>query len=156
MEKHTYSVNVKWIKERRGIVCAPDISSILGAAGCIEVATPPQFDKGIAGVWSPEHLYAASIGSCFWNIFLVIAENSNLDFKAFSCFSSGTLEQLDRKFLMTEVILEPEVTITHAKDWDRTVKILQKSEAGCLISNSINSVVIMKPIVKIYGEEALG
>lgn len=80
--------------------------------------------------------------------FLAIAENSKLDFKAFACSSKGKLEQKDGKFLMTEVILEPVVTITQKEDKDRALRILQKSEAACLISNSIKSKVTMIPLVK--------
>jgi organic hydroperoxide reductase OsmC/OhrA len=42
----------------------------------IEVATPPQFPKGVQGIWSPEHLFTAPVNSCFMTTFLAIAENS--------------------------------------------------------------------------------
>lgn len=148
MEAHFYEVNVNWNKDRKGIMCSPEINSVLGENGCIEVATPPQFSKGIPGIWSPEHLFTASVSSCLMTTFLAIAENSKLDFKAFACSSKGKLEQKDGKFLMTEVILEPVVTITQKEDKDRALRILQKSEAACLISNSIKSKVTMIPLVK--------
>lgn len=141
-------MNVNWNKDRKGIMCSPEINSVLGENGCIEVATPPQFSKGIPGIWSPEHLFTASVSSCLMTTFLAIAENSKLDFKAFACSSKGKLEQKDGKFLMTEVILEPVVTITQKEDKDRALRILQKSEAACLISNSIKSKVTMIPLVK--------
>lgn len=149
MEAHFYEVNVNWNKDRKGIMCSPEINSVLGENGCIEVATPPQFNKGIPGVWSPEHLFTAAVSSCLMTTFLAIAENSKLDFKAFGCSSRGKLEQVNGKFLMTEVILEPTVTITHEEDQDRALRILQKSEAACLISNSIKSKVTMVPVIKI-------
>lgn len=148
MEANFYEVNVNWNKDRKGIMCSPEINSVLGENGCIEVATPPQFSKGIPGIWSPEHLFTASVSSCLMTTFLAIAENSKLDFKAFACSSKGKLEQKDGKFLMTEVILEPVVTITQKEDKDRALRILQKSEAACLISNSIKSKVTMIPLVK--------
>jgi len=81
--------------------------------------------------------------------FLAIAENSKLAFSNFSCKSKGKLEQIDGKFLMTEIILEPTVIIADEKDKERAERILQKSEAACLISNSIKSKITMNPIIKI-------
>ena len=81
--------------------------------------------------------------------FLAIAENSKLEFKAFDCKATGILEQVDEKFLMTEVVLEPTVIISFENDQDRMLRVLQRTEMNCLISNSIKSKVIMKPLVKV-------
>lgn len=148
MDKHYYEVNLNWNSDRRGMMCAPEINSVMGESGCIEVATPPQFNKGIPGIWSPEHLFTAAVSSCLMTTFLAIAENSKLDFTAFACASKGKLEKVDGKFLMTEVILEPTVTILRKEDQDKALKVLQKSEAACLISNSIKSKVTMKPVIE--------
>lgn len=140
MEAHYYNVNVNWNQERKGVMCSPELVQSKGeASSCIEVATPPEFPKGIPGIWSPEHLFTASVSSCFMTTFLAIAENSKLEFTNFNCNSKGKLDQVDGKFQMTEIILEPTVTIIHEKDRDKAERILQKSEAACLISNSIKS-----------------
>ena len=44
---------------------------------------------------------------------------------------------------MTEVILEPTVTIANESDREKADRVLQKSEQHCLISNSIKSKVTM-------------
>lgn len=149
MEAHHYNVDVTWNNNRKGIMCSPELNSSEGGNGCIEVATPPQFPKGIPGIWSPEHLFTAAVSSCLMTTFLAIAENSKLEFTAFSCKSKGKLDQVEGKFLMTEVILEPHVTIVHEKDRERAERILQRSEAACLISNSIKSKVTMNPTIKL-------
>ena len=150
MEPHYYNVDINWNKERKGIMCSPELKQFSAdATSCIEVATPPEFPKGIPGIWSPEHLFTAAVNSCLMTTFLSIAENSKLDFINFSCSSKGKLDQVDGKYLMTEIILEPTVLISNEKDRERTERILQKSEAACLISNSIKSKVIMIPTIKI-------
>jgi len=150
MEPHFYHVNINWNQERKGIMCSPELNATSsGTGGCIEVATPPEFPKGIPGIWSPEHLFTAAVSSCLMTTFLSIAENSRLDFTAFRCESEGKLEQVDGKFIMSEVILHPHVVITHEKDRERAEKVLQKSEAACLISNSIKSKVTMVPQIEI-------
>jgi organic hydroperoxide reductase OsmC/OhrA len=62
---------------------------------------------------------------------------------SFSCKSIGKLEQVDGKFMMSEIILEPTVTITDENEREKTLRVLQKSEAACLISNSVRSKITM-------------
>lgn len=145
MEAHYYEVNIIWNQDRKGIMCSPDIHPVMGGNGCLEVATPPQFNKGIPGRWSPEHLFTAAVSSCLMTTFLAIAEGSKLEFTGFQCASKGKLEKVDNKFLMTEVILEPTVTIVREQDLERALRVLQKSEAACLISKSIKSSIRMTP-----------
>src|SRR6478609_722616 len=149
MEPHFYNVDIAWSKDRKGMMCSPELNGTTHSGGCIEVATPPEFPKGIPGIWSPEHLFTAAVSSCLMTTFLSIAENSKLEFTGFRCESEGKLEQVDGKFIMSEVILHPHVVITHEKDRERAEKVLQKSEAACLISNSIKSKVTMVPQIEI-------
>ncbi len=142
MEPHYFNVNLSWISDRKGEISSPDLEKV------IEVATPPPFPKGVEGIWSPEHLLTAAVNSCFMTTFLAVAENSKLEFELFDCKAKGKLEQVDGKFLMTEVILEPTLVITKEADKDRAERILQKSEAACLISNSIKSKVSMIPTIQ--------
>jgi organic hydroperoxide reductase OsmC/OhrA len=75
---HLYNVNLKWNEGRIGEISSPELISK------IEVATPPQFPKGVEGIWSPEHLLTAAVNSCFMTTFLAIAENFSLEFIDFS------------------------------------------------------------------------
>lgn len=143
MDAHYYNVDINWNEERKGIMCSPELNRDSNI--CIEVATPPEFPKGVPGIWSPEHLFTAAVSSCLMTTFLAIAENSKLEFSSFKCKSKGKLEQVDGKYLITEVILEPVVTIKNEKSHDRAQRVLQKAEAACLISNSIKSKVTMIP-----------
>ncbi|MGK7392490.1 MAG: OsmC family protein [Candidatus Cyclobacteriaceae bacterium M2_1C_046] len=153
MEPHFFHVDVIWSQDRKGIICSDEVSATT-ENGCLEVATPPPFPKGMPGIWSPEHLYTAAVSSCLMTTFLAIAENSQLEFTTFRCKSKGKLEMVDKKYLMTEVLLEPVVTVALEKDVERAIRILEKSEAACLISNSITAKVTMeKP--KIYVETKL-
>jgi len=147
MEAHYYNVDVNWNKDRKGVMCSPELNT--DANNCIEVATPPEFPKGILGIWSPEHLFTAAVNSCLMTTFLAISENSKLEFSNFNCKAKGKLEQVDRKFLMTEIILEPTLTINDEKNRERAERILEKSEALCLISNSIKSKITLVPTVLI-------
>ena len=137
MNEHLYNVDLKWVSDRNGIISSPELDL------AFNVAPPPQFPKGIPGIWSPEHLLTAAVVSCFMTTFLAIAENSKLEYSAFSCTSSGKLEQIEGKFLMTEITLNPVLTLNNSADTERAERILVKSEAACLISNSIKSKIIL-------------
>src|SRR6185295_16141263 len=125
MEPHFYHVDINWNLERKGMMCSPELNSVSsGPESCIEVATPPEFPKGIPGIWSPEHLFTAAVSSCLMTTFLAIAENSKLKFTAFSCPATGKLSQIDGKWQMTEVHLEPHVTITNPADRGLAERVL--------------------------------
>jgi len=130
---HPYKVNLNWTSDRKGEISSPDLETT------IDVATPPEFPKGMKGIWSPEHLFTAAVNSCFMTTFLAIAENSKLEYSEFSCESEGILDQVEGKYLMTEVILKPKLKLINGADVEKAKKIFQKSEKACLISNSIKS-----------------
>lgn len=141
--EHCYTVDVTWKNDRRGIMTSPELND------SIDVATPPQFPKGIEGIWSPEHLLTAAVNSCIMTTFLAIAENSKLDFLNFSSSSKGKLEMVDGKYMMSEIALYPVVTVSNETDKVKAERVLAKSEANCLISNSVRSKVLFYPEVKI-------
>src|SRR5688572_25301174 len=130
-KSHIYTVDLQWRFERNGVLSSTELTQTLN------VATPPPFPKGVAGIWSPEHLLTAAVSSCFMTTFLAIAENLKLEFEDFSCKASGTLDQVEGKFLMTEILMEPILTIFNEEDIQKADRILQKTEAACLITNSI-------------------
>ncbi len=153
MEPHYYNVDINWRQDRKGLMCSPELDKAMGS--CIEVATPPEFPKGMPGIWSPEHLFTAAVSSCLMTTFLAVAENSKLDFISFDCKSKGKLEKGEHGLEMTQIVLEPTVMLKDDKDRDRALRVLGKSEKACLISNSIKSEVIMKPSIVTATEETL-
>jgi len=142
MESHLYNVELNWVEDRKGRISSPELLQDF------EVDTPPEFTKGMSGIWSPEHLLTAAVNSCLMTTFLAIAENSRLEFSSFNCNAKGKLEMVDGKYLMTEVLLEPVLVINNEKDMERAERILQKSESACLISNSIKAKITMTPTIK--------
>ncbi len=138
---HYYNVSVKWESDRKGLLSSPELISN------VEVVTPPQFPKGIEGIWSPEHLFVAAINSCLMTTFLSISENSKLDYISFESNAKGKLEVVDGKYMMSEVELEPVLLIKDIQQKEKAERVLQKSEANCLISNSVKSKIIFNPKV---------
>src|SRR6266496_421145 len=110
---HHYEVNVNWESHRKGLMSSPVLQSN------IEVATPPEFAKGIPGIWSPEHLLVAAVNSCLMTTFLAIAENSKLPFIRFESNANGKLEKVDGKYMISEIVLTPVLTVNNEADKER-------------------------------------
>lgn len=142
-QEHIYQVNLKWAEGRIGILSSPVLDDR------IEVATPPQFPGGVEGIWSPEHLFVSSVSSCFMTTFTAIAENSKLSFESLDVKAEGKMDKKDGKFMITEIVLKPELMISDEQHSEKALRIMEKAEAACLISQSIKSEVILKPKVTV-------
>ncbi|MGM0581651.1 MAG: OsmC family protein [Bacteroidota bacterium] len=131
--KHTYNLDLEWQKDRIGLISSPELNEK------VTVATPPEFPKGVEGIWSPEHLFTGAVLSCFMTTFLAMAEYSKIEFSKFDCKAEGVLEKVDGKFKMSEIILKPSIDLNDESKTDRAIRLMEKAEAACLISNSITS-----------------
>lgn len=142
-DEHLYRVDIAWKEGRIGMMSSPELEDQ------IEVATPPQFDGGVEGIWSPEHLFISSVSSCFMTTFVAIAEYSKLKFEDLDVKAVGKIDKVDGKFMVTEITLEPELVIEEEKYKDKATRIMEKAEAACLITRSIKTEINFKPKVTI-------
>lgn len=142
-KKHEYNVDLQWKEGRIGMLSSPELDEK------IEVATPPQFDSGIEGIWSPEHLFVSSVSSCFMTTFVAIAEYSKLKFENLDVQATGKLDKKDGKFVVSEIVLRPELTITDEKYSDKAKRIMEKAEEACLITRSIKTDIHFEPKVTV-------
>lgn len=141
--EHEYNVNLSWKDGRVGRLSSPELNDEF------DVATPPSFDGGVEGVWSPEHLFVSSVSSCFMTTFLAIAEYSKLSYEDLQVEATGRLGKVDGKFMVTEIVLKPELVITDQELADKANRIMQKAEDACLITRSITTEIIFEPKVVI-------
>ena len=142
-QEHSYEVELRWKYGRVGQIGSPELKT------SIEIATPPEFDGGIPGIWSPEHLFTASIVSCFMTTFLAIAQNSMLKFESLRVTSVGYLGKEDGKYVMTRVHLKPELVVPQETDPEKADRILHKAEAACLITRSVKTRVTLETSVRL-------
>ena len=138
-----YDAEVEWMGARKGELRSANLPAL-------PVAAPPEF-QGHEGIWTPEHLYVASVNVCFMTTFLAIAENSKLDVVSFCASARGKLEKVEGGvFKIREIIFRPRVVVRLPKDLERAAKILEKAKKNCLISNSIKTIIKLEP--EIYHE----
>ena len=142
-EEHIYDVTINWKEGKTGVMNSEKLEQE------VEVATPPEFPGGVEGIWSPEHLFTASVGSCLMTSFTAIAEYSKFEFDSLKVKTLGTMSKVDGKFVMSKITLKPLLTISDEKYEKKAHRLLEKAENICLISRSIKSEIDFKPEVKV-------
>jgi peroxiredoxin-like protein len=140
-ERHEYQVKLTRTRNRVASLEASGISEK------IEVATPPEFPGGVEGIWSPEHLFTASVVSCFFTSFEAIAEYSKFDYVDLQVESTGVLDKVDGKFVMDKVLLKPVLTVQDESARKKGIRLLEKAEQICLITRSVKTDVHLTPTV---------
>lgn len=142
-DKHAYRVDLQWKEGRTGILSSPDFDAP------VEVATPPSFPGGVAGKWSPEHLLAASVSSCFMTTFTAIAEFSRLAYEDLQARAVCRLGKVEGKLGVTQIDLQAELVIADPDKKERALRIMEKAEAACLISRCLGAEVHFTPRVTV-------
>ena len=128
---HQYTVNA---------IVRPDGDVPLSAAGMrvIESAPPKEFD-GPGNQWSPEGLFTASVADCFALNFRAIATASKFAWTSLDARTQGTLDRVEGKMRFTRFDTHAKLTVPVGADVERAKKLMEKAEATCLVSNSLNS-----------------
>src|SRR5262245_41608439 len=85
---YRYRVGVDWAGDRLTSVSSPGKPEL-------DVATPPEFKGGLAGVWSPEDLLVASVASCFTVTLAAVLERRDLPLLELSVTGTGHLTTRD-------------------------------------------------------------
>jgi len=135
-----YETEVEWKKEKAGQITGASLPAV-------PVGAPPEF-RGREGNWSPEHLFVASLNTCYMLTFLAVAENSKVPLVSFSSTAKGKLEKVPgSSYQITEILLKPRVVIASADDLERVPRILEKAKENCFVSNSIKSTIKIEPEV---------
>ena len=125
------------------------LGSPADALPVIEVASPPEFG-GPESVWSPEHLYVASISTCLMTTFRSIAENTKLEIREYSDDATGYLVRGDdRLYKIERVTLRPRIVIDDESKVDRAKRLIEKAEAVCLVSRSVESRIDLQPTIDV-------
>lgn len=102
------------------------------------LSAPPLEFGGPGDRWSPESLLVAAIADCFILTFRAIARGSKLDWVSLSCEVEGILNRVDKVTSFTEFKIKASLSVPADTDEQRAHRILEKAEAGCLITNSLS------------------
>lgn len=124
------------------------VGAVSGATGEVRLSSadvaelpsnsPPEFG-GPGGVWSPETLLCAAVADCFILTFRAVARASKFDWTALDCRVEGVLERVDNVTRFTRFTTHATLTVPAAADESKARLLLDKSEHGCLVANSLTA-----------------
>ncbi|MBI4011243.1 MAG: OsmC family protein [Candidatus Rokubacteria bacterium] len=120
----------------------------LPGAPDLRAAPPAEFD-GPGDAWGPEQLLLAAVQTCFLFTLRAVAQASKVPFIALELSAEGTVDRKDGALRFTEIVLRPRLTLAPGADRDRALRVLEKSEKGCLVSASLALPIRLEPDVVI-------
>lgn len=126
-----FPVAVHWRGGRLTLASAP-------GKGPLEIATPPEFKGGVAGVWSPEDLLVASAASCFAVTLAAVAERSGVELETLEVAGLGHVERGSEgrfRFVAIELTVELE---TETDNPDELERVVRESERLCIVSLALD------------------
>jgi organic hydroperoxide reductase OsmC/OhrA len=127
---HHYEVIVSMAPQGRAILKS-------GTLGQIESSPPPEFG-GPGDRWSPEGLFTAAIADCIALNFQAIAANSKFAWENLTVSTKATLNRTEGKMRFTRFETSVLLKIGPDFDRDRARLLLEKAEASCPLSNTLN------------------
>ena len=136
-----YKNALVWKTARRGMVSA------LGKPS-LEVGSPPEF-RGEPGIWTPEDMLVGALNSCLMLTFLALAQSKGLGPLGYESEAEGLLENIDGRYRITEITVQPRVAVKSQADLEAAQKIMESVEPNCFISNSISAKVKLSPEFRI-------
>ncbi|MHB8643172.1 MAG: OsmC family protein [Gaiellaceae bacterium] len=126
-ERIFFPVRVDWLGAKR-------VSAFVAGKQPIDVATPPPFDGGIEGVWSPEDFFVGAAASCFAVTLAGIAAKSRVPLHALAVDGLGVVGKRDDG---RTTFLEVELNVSVETDDDHVAaaeKAISRVERHCLVA----------------------
>ena len=102
-------------------------------------SAPPKEFGGPGDQWSPEDLLVGAVADCFVLSFRAIAGMSKFTWTDLKCEVTGTLDKVERAIQFTELKVKATLTIPADADEARAMKLLEKAEQTCFITNSLKA-----------------
>lgn len=116
----------------------------------LATAAPAEFG-GPGDRWSPETLLVAAVANCFVLTFRAIARASKLEWTSLACTAEGTLDRVDGVTRFTAVTVRATLTLPAGGSEALARRLLEKSEAGCLVTNSLVATRHLEATVTVAG-----
>ena len=128
---HHYTVKADGRTTGSTVVSASNLSPL-------DCAAPSEFG-GPGDQWSPETLLVAAVADCFLLSFRAVAGASKMEWTSLSCEVEGVLDRVDRITRFVEFKVSAELVIPAGGDRDKALRLLDKSEKVCLVTNSLKA-----------------
>ncbi|HTT05010.1 MAG TPA: OsmC family protein [Steroidobacteraceae bacterium] len=101
-------------------------------------SAPPKAFGGSGERWSPEELFAAAVADCIVLNFQGIAANSKFAWTGLDATTNAVLDRVEGKMRFTRFDTHVSLVIPAGADPARARLLLEKAEASCPLSNTLN------------------
>lgn len=106
-------------------------------------SAPPRQFGGPGDQWSPEDLLVAAVADCFVLSFRAIARASKFSWQSLDCRVEGVLDRPDKVTCFTGFTVNAELTLPGDGNEARALRLLDKAEHNCLVTNSLSAAVTL-------------
>jgi organic hydroperoxide reductase OsmC/OhrA len=128
---HHYAVTASSAADSNVALESPGLESL-------ESAGPAEFG-GPGDLWSPETMLVASVADCFILSFKAIARASKFEWLSLSCDVVGDLDKVERITQFVGFRLRVTLEVLEGTREDKALRLLEKAEKSCLITNSLKA-----------------
>jgi peroxiredoxin-like protein len=128
--EHKHHVVAWWTSGQAGIAKSDS------APNAIHFTAPPEFG-GLEGRWTPEDLLMTALASCFTTTFHAIAGYSKFEYTDLAVEAEGTVSKTDNGYCFSEIVIRPSLMIPNEEQRERSVGLLHKAKALCLVSRAL-------------------
>lgn len=140
---HHYPATARATAEGSVAVTSPGLEEL-------ETASPAEFG-GPGDLWSPETLLVASVANCFILTFRAVARASELEWNSLECDVDGVLERVDKVTRFTAFKVRAALEVPEGTRESRAMRLLEKAEHVCLITNSMTARVHLEAEIRVAG-----
>jgi organic hydroperoxide reductase OsmC/OhrA len=132
LKTHRFPVDVRWLEGKLTVAAIPGKEPL-------RVATPPEFQGGIEGVWSPEDLFVGAVATCYTVTLISAARRRGVPVRALEVRSFGDVTRRpDGRFGFVGVELAVELETDPGCEGEAKGAALD-AEASCLVAASLDT-----------------
>jgi organic hydroperoxide reductase OsmC/OhrA len=115
----------------------------------LAIGPSPQFG-GPGDRWSPDHLFAAAIATCYMTTLRTLATLSELEMLALRVGAESFVEQSEHHGLdVSRIVLSPRIGIRHEEDRERAHRLAVRAEHVCRTTRALGTVVEFRPEIEV-------
>ncbi len=139
-----YRVTAWWSAGKAGLAKADS------APNAIHFTAPPEFG-GVEGRWTPEDLLLGAVASCYTTTFRALADYSELEYLDLGVEVDGTVCKAESGYSFSQITIRAKLTISTPEEESRSMRLLHKAKAVCLVSRALSVEPVFEPSVSVRG-----
>ncbi|HEX8548596.1 MAG TPA: OsmC family protein [Cytophagaceae bacterium] len=138
LDEYFYEVDLSLNSSRKGLLTSHGLEKI-------DVLSSVESPSNNKMMWTPEHLLAASLSSCYMATYLKVAAETNLEVLAYHSQCFVKLEKRKGRFVTTEILLRPTIKLLDSTAMPRAIRCIDEAERLSPIKNGLTIPIEVHP-----------